>query len=794
MSLKLSLACWDYDRTKALQDGRVRPEGITLIFLNYRVEETSVFSQSQLRFQEFDVSELSLSSYVLTLGQENPPFIAIPVFPSRFFRHQSMYINTNSGIREPSDLKGKRIGIPEYQMTAAVWQRGIMEEDFGVSTTDVEFFTGALEPSETERKSKVPHTLPAGVKVTAIRQGQNLSQMLEEGALDAIFSASCPSSVGRSSQCTHLFPDFKAVEADYFRRTRILPIMHVIAIKRTVYNANPWIARELQKAFAKSKELAQEALAERAALRYMLPWLEEHVKETRAIMGEDWWKDGFKENKHVIEKFLLYSYSQGLAKQHYKAEELFAPDGNNSRQRYLTNLRELLETGYRRYNKLDKAFKITIPIGGYSVKYRVVLPKSHLEEIKHISNNVFSWQLASRVIFAQDYTGAPDRGQWSGKALRVGIHQNLDDITQQLNQRIFQYFTLHLPQQSGAVGKVNLMEFFIPTITYVTNALLVDKRLSSDPEWLKETADFAVTRYRAADDVRQWPPYLARIVAPMIPSVRRLRRQREYVMERLRPLYNELKEASQSDPQDKKFRQKSAMGYEWLWGGAPDDVSLRDFSDTMMRTMIAAIHTTAKTISVALIDLLTQPDLLAEIREEATSATSADGSWVDIERLIKLDCFLKESQRLSPVFLFTMNRILTQDYTFKCSGLYLPKGTMVTAPAAAIATDPETFPNPNSFDGHRYRRLREQHKEGASALVLGMSTIDSLGFGLGSQACPGRFLAVNNLKLMLAHLLTGWELSLEKYGQEFKGPRPLIEYNDFSVTPPAEYSLRMRRL
>ncbi|KAF3397633.1 Cytochrome P450 monooxygenase paxP [Talaromyces pinophilus] len=469
-------------------------------------------------------------------------------------------------------------------------------------------------------------------------------------------------------------------------------------------------------------------------------------------------------------------------------------DGNNSRQRYLTNLRELLETGYRRYNKLDKAFKIAIPIGGYSVKYRVVLPKSHLEEIKHISNNVFSWQLASRVIFAQDYTGAPDRGQWSGKALRVGIHQNLDDITQQLNQRIFQYFTLHLPQQSGAVGNVNLMEFFIPTITYVTNALLVDKRLSSDPEWLKETADFAVTRYRAADDVRQWPPYLARIVAPIIPSVRRLRRQREYVMERLRPLYNELKEASQSDPQDKKFRQKSAMGYEWLWGGAPDDVSLRDFSDTMMRTMIAAIHTTAKTISVALIDLLTQPDLLAEIREEATSATSADGSWVDIECLIKLDCFLKESQRLRPVFLFTMNRILTQDYTFKCSGLYLPKGTMVTAPAAAIATDPETFSNPNSFDGHRYRRLREQHKEGASALVLGMSTIDSLGFGLGSQACPGRFLAVNNLKLMLAHLLTGWELSLEKNGQEFKGPRPLIEYNDFSVIPPAEYSLRMRRL
>ncbi|GIC92984.1 cytochrome P450 [Aspergillus udagawae] len=492
-------------------------------------------------------------------------------------------------------------------------------------------------------------------------------------------------------------------------------------------------------------------------------------------------------------------------------------DGNNSRQRYLTNLRNLLESGYRRYNKADKAFKVTIPIGGYAIKYRVVLPKSHLEEIKHLSNNIFSWQLASRIIFAQDYTGAPDRGQWSGKALRVGIHQNLGDITKQLNLRISQYFSLHLPQQKGSVGTVNLMEFFIPTITYVTNALLVDERLSSDPTWLKETADFAVTRYGAADDVRRWPPYLASIVAPMIPSVRRLRRQREYVMKRLRPLYNELKEAGQLEKHN-KTRQKGALGYEWLWGGSPDNVTLRDFSDTMMRTMIAAIHTTAKTISVALIDLLTQPELLAELKQEANEATSADASWVDIERLTKLDCFLKESQRLSPVFLrkalqlpccpyiyyrhrnshkglvVTMNRIVTQDYTFKCSGLKLPKGTMVTAPAAAIATDPETFADPEVFDGHRYRRLREQHKEGASSLVLGMSTIDSLGFGLGNQACPGRFLAVNNLKLMLARLLTGWELSLEKNGQEYNGNRPNIEYNDFSVVPPSEYSLRLRRL
>lgn len=366
-------------------------------------------------------------------------------------------------------------------------------------------------------------------------------------------------------------------------------------------------------------------------------------------------------------------------------------NGNNSSQRYLTNLRDLLESGYRRYNKAEKAFKIPIPIGGYAVKYRVVLPKSHIEEIKHLSNHVFSWQLASRIIFAQDYTGAPDRGQWFGKALRVGIHQNLGDITKQLNERILDYFGSHLPQQKGNVETVNLMELFIPTITYVTNALLVDKSLSSDPTWLKETADFAVSRYGAADDVRRWPPYLASIVAPMIPSVRRLRRQREYVMERLRPLYNELKAAGELDAHDKKSRQKGALGYEWLWGGAPDDVTLRDFSDTMMRTMIAAIHTTAKTISVALIDLLTQPELLAELKEEVAEAVSADGRSVDIERLTKLDCFLKESQRLSPVFLC------------KSSTCCPPVAVVVLTSSAPTLLTTRSHPEP-----HRHPRLHVQ--------------------------------------------------------------------------------------
>jgi 4,5-dihydroxyphthalate decarboxylase len=205
-----------------------------------------------------------------------------------------------------------------------------MEDDFKVPATSVEFFTGAIEVSREVRKAKLKHSLPAGVKVSEIKEGQNLSQMLADGEIDAIFSATKPSSMGTSPNVGRLFPNFKEVEAEYYNRTKIFPIMHVIAIRRSVYEANPWIAKTLTKAFAKSLEIAYEPLRERAALRYMLPWLEEHVEETESLMGEKWWKDGFEENKHVLDKFLEYSVRQGLAKRKFKPEELFAPSALES--------------------------------------------------------------------------------------------------------------------------------------------------------------------------------------------------------------------------------------------------------------------------------------------------------------------------------------------------------------------------------------------------------------------------------------------------------------------------------
>ncbi|KAH9218017.1 cytochrome P450 [Leptodontidium sp. 2 PMI_412] len=468
--------------------------------------------------------------------------------------------------------------------------------------------------------------------------------------------------------------------------------------------------------------------------------------------------------------------------------------GDRSRARYISELKDLLESGYRKHNKAGDAFKVPVPIGGYSVKHRVVLPKDHLEEMKHLSNNVFSWALASAVIFAGDYTGAPDRGPWSGKALRVGIHQNLGNITKQLDDKINQYFAAVLPQDPHTPKSINFIEFFVPAIAKITNSMLVGEELSADPEWIRQTCDFAVNRYTSADDVRAWPPALAYFVAPFIPSVRRLRQSRAYVKKQLTPMYEELKRREELGVDSKAKYRKGSYGYEWLWSGTPEVVTLDDFSDTMMRTLIASIHTTAKTISIALVDLLSQPQYLPTLREEARQAARPDGS-IDIDRLFAMDCFLKESQRLTPVFLITMNRIVTQPYTFKVSGLHLPVGTMTTAATAAIATDPDTFGvDSNSFDGHRFARLREANDAGQSAFKMGMATEDSLGFGLGSQACPGRFFAVNQIKLMLAKFLTRWDLTLEKNGVKYEGGRPTYQYYDFSVVAPSEYGMELRWL
>jgi len=320
--LRLTLACWNYDRTRALAEGRVPVDGVDLTYLNLPVEETFF---RMLRHREFDVAELSLSSYTLSLFKDDCPFIAIPVFPSRYFRHSCIYINSDSGIREPKDLIGKRIGNPEYQMTAPVWIRGILSDEYGVPVTSVHYLSGGEEqPGRTE---KIPLSLPPEIRLEAIPTDKTLSRMIETGEIDALYTARAPSSFfNGSGKVRRLFADYQTVERDYYRKTKIFPPMHIIAIRRDVYERNRWVAQSLLKAFIAAQKEVYDELRETGALMHMLPWLTSHVEETEKLMGRDFWPYGYEPNIRALTTFLRYHYEQGLSKRLLTPKEIFAPE------------------------------------------------------------------------------------------------------------------------------------------------------------------------------------------------------------------------------------------------------------------------------------------------------------------------------------------------------------------------------------------------------------------------------------------------------------------------------------
>lgn len=319
--LHLTLACWDYDRTRALQEGRVPVEGVELTYLPLRVEETF---WRMLRYQEFDAAELSLGSYLMAREKGYPRLIAIPVFPSRAFRHSCIYINTDSGIKEPKDLAGKKVGVPEYQITMAIWARGILQHEYGVKPEQMKWFTGGEE--HPGREDKIRHDLPPNLDIRPIGPEQTLSSMLERGELDAVISAHMPSPfVRRSPKVRRLIQNFRAVERDYYRRTKIFPTMHTVALREEVYEKNPWVAQSLCKAFAESKRICQESMYEFSALKYMLAWSIAEMEEEREIFGEDLWPYGLAANRHVLETLVQYAHEQGLLKSRLDLKSLFAP-------------------------------------------------------------------------------------------------------------------------------------------------------------------------------------------------------------------------------------------------------------------------------------------------------------------------------------------------------------------------------------------------------------------------------------------------------------------------------------
>ncbi len=318
--LRLSIAIGNYDRVRSLVDGAVRMEGVDPIFMFLEPEE--VFFRA-FRHAEFDICELSLSSYVIKTAAGDCPYVAVPVFPSRAFRHTAITVRTDR-VSRPEDLRGRRVGIPEYQLTANVWARALLADQFGVTPADMIWVRGGLE--QAGRVEKIDLDLPSDVRIEPAPAGSTLSALLESGAIDAIVAPRAPSCFDRpGANVGWLFCDPVRAAKEYFERTRIFPIMHVLGIRRELLERHPWLAGAAVKAFTRSKDRAIDGLIDPGASKVTMPFTEERLREARAFMGHDFWPYGLEPNRHVLETFLRHHHRQGLSPRELRPEELFAP-------------------------------------------------------------------------------------------------------------------------------------------------------------------------------------------------------------------------------------------------------------------------------------------------------------------------------------------------------------------------------------------------------------------------------------------------------------------------------------
>lgn len=322
--LPLTFACGPYDRMEALNYGLIGVEGIDLNFLEIQAPR-EIFDR-MVGAREFDLSEMSLAEYVTMTANGTSPFVAIPVFPSKAFRHAFVCVNRDAGINEPRDLAGKRIGTPLYTQTAAVWIRGDLENIYGVDLSDVQWIQGAVEKPGTHGDPPSPPELLKPVNITPNTSDKSLSDMLADGDIDAILGSRMPDSVRTNpDKVGHLWPDFRAEERRYYVEHHLHPIMHLVAIRKDVYEANKWIAQSLFKAFLAAKDWAVEQMYFSGAQRYMLPWLFDDLREIDEVFGGDPWPYGIEENRPTLEAFVKYMQQQHFIPDLIPIEDLFAP-------------------------------------------------------------------------------------------------------------------------------------------------------------------------------------------------------------------------------------------------------------------------------------------------------------------------------------------------------------------------------------------------------------------------------------------------------------------------------------
>ena len=318
----MSFASGLYDRMVPLAMGEVKPKGIDLNFLDIH-HPRDIFDRASGN-QEFDACELSTSEYICQYCAGNRQFIAIPAFPSRAFRHGFIAVNSNK-VKSPKDLEGKKVGVQLYTMTAAVWQRGHLQHEYGVNLDTIEWVEGKMEgPGSHGKPSALPPLKP--VKITTNTQPKSLSQLLADGDIDATIGADPPDTLGKVPHVQRLFPNFKEVEKEYYKKTSIFPVMHLVVLKRDFYEANKFAASSLFEALNESKELARKRMNYTSALRYMLPWLPEAIDDIRETFGEDCWPYGLvEENRKTIAALIDYLHEQSMIEWKPTVDELFAP-------------------------------------------------------------------------------------------------------------------------------------------------------------------------------------------------------------------------------------------------------------------------------------------------------------------------------------------------------------------------------------------------------------------------------------------------------------------------------------
>lgn len=319
---KITFACSLYDRMQPLYTGEVKPEGFELDFV--AVEWARTIFDRMSGEQAFDASELSSSEFISRMAAGQCPFVAIPVFPSRIFRHSFVWVNKRSGIRSPKDLAGKRIGVPLYTMTAAIWIRGHLEHDHGVDLSGVHWVQGAINQGGSHGQPTVmPLLKPVDIEHNAT--GKSLSQLLDEGKIDAIIGTNHPDSRRHNPDIVRLFPDYPAVEKAYYRKTGVHPIMHLVAIRKDLYERHPEVAKSLYEACCKSKSLAMARMRHLGAPRTMLPWMGAEIDEIDEVFGEHYWPYGIERNRATLEMLTRFMAQQSLIATPPRLEDVFVP-------------------------------------------------------------------------------------------------------------------------------------------------------------------------------------------------------------------------------------------------------------------------------------------------------------------------------------------------------------------------------------------------------------------------------------------------------------------------------------